>query len=156
MAEDALAAYGLDTLPEYGIIQFLWGQFLAGRGGWEVTEIGDEMREVELLKSELLEAIEQASDTEMLEAVRLDALGKKGRISEQLKQLGKLPAEERKAAGQIINAVKEEIAGAISDKQTVLAQAALDKRLAEETLDISLPSVRQEQGRTHPLSRTMM
>ena len=113
------------------------------------------MREVELLKSELLEAIEQASDTEMLEAVRLDALGKKGRISEQLKQLGKLPAEERKAAGQIINAVKEEIASAISDKQTVLAQAALDKRLAEETLDISLPSGRHEQGRTHPLSRTI-
>ena len=113
------------------------------------------MREVELLKSELLEAIEQASDTEMLEAVRLDALGKKGRISEQLKQLGKLPAEERKAAGQIINAVKEEIASAISDKQTMLAQAALDKRLAEETLDISLPSGRQEQGRTHPLSRTI-
>ena len=131
------------------------GKIRSGRGGWENTEIGDEMREVELLKSELLEAIEQASDTEMLEAVRLDALGKKGRISEQLKQLGKLPAEERKAAGQIINAVKEEIASAISDKQTVLAQAALDKRLAEETLDISLPSGRHEQGRTHPLSRTI-
>ena len=53
------------------------GKIRSGRGGWENTEIGDEMREVELLKSELLEAIEQASDTEMLEAVRLDALGKK-------------------------------------------------------------------------------
>lgn len=113
------------------------------------------MTELDLLKSELLDAISTATEADALEAVRLDALGKKGRISEQLKMLGKLPPEERKDAGQAINALKDEVAAALADKQKRLARAELDKRLAEETLDISLPSAQETAGTTHPLSRTI-
>ncbi len=113
------------------------------------------MSELNLLKSELLDGIATASDAHALEAIRLDALGKKGRISEQLKTLGKLPAEERKEAGQAINALKDEIATAIAEKQEIIAQAELDKKLADEKIDISLPAAQEQEGTTHPLSRTI-
>ena len=113
------------------------------------------MTEIETLKGELLAAVAAATDLAALEAVRLDALGKKGRISVQLKTLGGLEAELRKQTGQALNLVKDEVAEAISARQTELEADALSEQLANERVDISLPVQQPLAGGIHPLSRTM-
>jgi len=109
------------------------------------------------LKTELLAAITAANDEAALEAVRVSALGKKGSISALLATLGKMPAEQRKAEGAAINALKDAVTEALSARREVLKSAALDARLASETVDVSLP-VREapaEIGRIHPLTQVM-
>lgn len=113
------------------------------------------MTEIETLKGELLAAVAAATDLAALEAVRLDALGKKGRISVQLKTLGGLEAELRKQTGQALNLVKDEVAEAISVRQAELEADALSEQLANERVDISLPVQEPLAGGIHPLSRTM-
>jgi phenylalanyl-tRNA synthetase alpha chain len=113
------------------------------------------MMEIETLKGELLAAVAAATDLAALEAVRLDALGKKGRISVQLKTLGGLEAELRKQTGQALNLVKDEVAEAISARQAELEADALSEQLANERVDISLPVQEPLAGGIHPLSRTM-
>ena len=113
------------------------------------------MTEIETLKSELLAAVAAATDLAALEAVRLDALGKKGRISVQLKTLGGLEPELRKQTGQALNLVKDEVAEAISVRQAELEADALSEQLANERVDISLPVQEPLAGGIHPLSRTM-
>jgi phenylalanyl-tRNA synthetase alpha chain len=110
-----------------------------------------------ILKTELLTAITAANDEAALEAVRVGALGKKGSISALLATLGRMPAEQRKAEGAAINALKDAVTEALSARREVLKSAALDARLASETVDVSLP-VREspaEIGRIHPLSQVM-
>ena len=107
------------------------------------------------LKAELMAAIDAAGTLTDLETVRLDALGKKGRISTQLKSLGSLDPEARKTAGQALNLLKEEIAAALAARQSALQQSALAEKLASETIDVSLPARAEMAGRTHPLSRTI-
>ncbi|MGB0397998.1 MAG: phenylalanine--tRNA ligase subunit alpha [Candidatus Puniceispirillaceae bacterium] len=113
------------------------------------------MTEIETLKGELLAAVAAATDLAALEAVRLDALGKKGRISVQLKTLGGLEAELRKQTGQALNLVKDEVADAISARRAELEADALSEQLANERVDISLPVQEPLAGGIHPLSRTM-
>lgn len=113
------------------------------------------MTEIETLKGELLAAVAAATDLAALEAVRLDALGKKGRISVQLKTLGGLEAELRKQTGQALNLVKDEVAEAISARQAELEADALSEQLANERVDISLPVQEPLAGGIHPLGRTM-
>ena len=107
------------------------------------------------LKAELIAAIAATETLEQLEAVRLNALGKKGLISKQLKSLGGLAPDERRQAGQALNVVKEEIGVALAERQAVLKRAELADKLASETIDVSLPARATADGRTHPLSRTI-
>ena len=107
------------------------------------------------LKAELIAAIAATETLEQLEAVRLNALGKKGLISSQLKALGGLVPDERRKAGQALNIVKEEIGAALAERQTVLKRAELADKIASETIDVSLPARATADGRTHPLSRTI-
>ena len=107
------------------------------------------------LKAELIAAIAATETLEQLETVRLNALGKKGLISSQLKALGGLAPDERRQAGQALNVVKEEIAVALAERQAVLKRAELADKLASETIDVSLPARATADGRTHPLSRTI-
>ena len=88
------------------------------------------MQNLDELSSEILSAVEAADTTDALEAVRIDALGKKGRISLMMRALGGMDPEERKAAGQTLNAVKDSIAAAIETRQAALSRAALDARLS--------------------------
>ncbi len=113
------------------------------------------MSDLENLKSSLLTEIAAAGDEAAIEAVRVDALGKKGSISELLKTLGAMTAEERQTRGAAINALKAEITEAIATRKTVLKDAAIDARLKSETVDISLPvrSSPAERGRIHPISQ---
>lgn len=113
------------------------------------------MSDLETLKSSLLNEIDAAADETAIEAIRVNALGKKGSVSELLKTLGKMTPEERQTRGAAINALKNEIGDAIAEKKTVLKEAAINARLEAETVDVSLP-VRQspaEIGRIHPISQ---
>lgn len=111
--------------------------------------------DLEKLQSELLSQVEDAADLAALEQVRIAALGKKGRISEQMAKLGSLPAEQRRDFGQATNAVKAAVSEALEARKTVLEAAALEQRLATERADITLP-VRLgplAEGRIHPVSQ---
>ena len=109
------------------------------------------------LEQAILGQIAAASDEAALEAVRVAALGKKGSISALLSTLGKMSPEERKSQGAAINLAKDKVTEALSARREVLKSAALDARLASETIDVTLP-VREppaEAGRIHPLSQVM-
>ncbi|GJM03648.1 MAG: phenylalanine--tRNA ligase alpha subunit [Rhodomicrobium sp.] len=113
------------------------------------------MSELETLEKQFLQAIDQADDLSSLETVRIDALGKKGKISSLMQGLGKMPPEDRKSFGQAVNAVKQAISSALEVQKSALEQAALNQRLETEREDITLP-VRPSpvsQGRIHPISQ---
>lgn len=91
----------------------------------------------------------------MLEDLRVKFLGKKGEITAILKQMGKLSAEERPVIGQLANSVRADIEQAIATKQAELKQAVAKKRLATETLDVTLPGKAQKIGKPHPLNAVL-
>ena len=107
------------------------------------------------LKKELTSLIEAANDLESLENARVNALGKKGKITAQMKTLGSLDPEARKETGQALNALKDEIADLIARQESGLKKQALDEQLATETLDISLSARPESKGKIHPISQTM-
>jgi phenylalanyl-tRNA synthetase alpha chain len=89
-----------------------------------------------------------------LDAVRVQYLGKKGSLTGQLKQLGKLPPQERRGAGQAINKAKQQLLAAIDQKKTDLQAAVLEAKLQSETIDVSLSGRKMEQGGLHPITLT--
>src|SRR5690606_14159839 len=96
-------------------------------------------------------AVEQAESPQQLDQVRVDYMGKKGHLTEQLKSLGKLSAEERPAAGQAINQAKQEVQQAINAKNDALKQAELAEKLAAEQVDVTLPGRTVMTGGLHPV-----
>ena len=102
-----------------------------------------------------LQVIEATESLETLDQLRIQYLGKKGELTALLKQLGKLPHEERREAGQSINAAKVSVADAIQQRKEVLETAILNKKLASETVDVTLPGRGQETGGLHPVTRTL-
>jgi len=115
------------------------------------------MSDHEELAATLHEEIKGACDEAALEAVRVSALGKKGRISQLMKSLGSMDPEMRKVMGPALNGLKNEIQTAITKRQQVLYAAALDARLQTEKVDVTLPlqPSAQEMGRIHPVSQVM-
>lgn len=113
------------------------------------------MENLEPLANEARAAIEAAQDGAALEQLRVDYLGKKGQITALLKGLGKLSADERPKAGALINVVKQELQELIGARKATLESAAVDARLAAETIDVSLPGRGQSTGGIHPVTRTM-
>jgi len=113
------------------------------------------MDDLNRLQDQLLDQVAQAADLTALDAVRVQALGKKGEVTQRMKSLGKLPPEERKAAGQAFNVVKEAVADAIEARKTALGEAQLEARLAKESIDVTLPARPEALGRIHPISQTM-
>ena len=113
--------------------------------------------EAEKLKNEIIAAIDAAQDARALEDVRVAALGKKGSVSALLKTLGGMSNEERQINGPLFNALRDSVTASIAEKKATLDAAALNARLAEETLDMSLPIApdAQFQGRIHPVSQAM-
>lgn len=97
--------------------------------------------------------IAAASDLRELQEVRVRWLGKKGRLTAELKGLGALPPDERREAGQRINAVKQEIQQALDDRKAELERAELARRLAAERVDVTLPGTRGPDGGLHLLTR---
>ncbi|MBU2099468.1 MAG: phenylalanine--tRNA ligase subunit alpha [Gammaproteobacteria bacterium] len=113
------------------------------------------MTDTAILLETALSAISASSDERTLELLRVDYLGKKGQLTELLKGLGKLPPEQRPAAGEHINEAKRKIQHALDSRREVLIELSLSQQLAAETLDVSLPGRRQSTGGLHPVSRTM-
>jgi len=113
------------------------------------------MSDIERLRESLLSAIEAAADLDALEAARVKALGRKGAITAEMKGLRDLAPEARQAAGQALNALKNEIAAAIEARRATLSEAALEARLAAERVDVTLPVRPEPQGRIHPVSQVL-
>jgi len=113
------------------------------------------MNDLEALRTELTAAVAEAASSDALEALRVDALGKKGRVTQLMKGLGAMDPDERKAAGQALNALKTEIAHAIDARKQDLAAGELEARLAEERIDVTLPVRPETEGRIHPISQTI-
>ena len=113
------------------------------------------MDELDNIRAEALAAVAGAATLEALDAARVAALGKKGAISGLMSRLGAMTADERKAAGAALNAVKDEVAAAIAVRKGELDAKALDERLARERVDVTLPVRPERQGRVHPISQVM-
>jgi len=96
--------------------------------------------------------IEASVDEAALDLVRVEFLGKKGRLTDLLKGLGKLSAEERPAAGAEINKAKQQVQQAISEKKDTLAEAAIQEKLKSERIDVTLPGRNVEEGGLHPVT----
>ncbi|MGH8026688.1 MAG: phenylalanine--tRNA ligase subunit alpha [Pseudoxanthomonas sp.] len=113
------------------------------------------MSDIESLSTQALTDIASAQTPDALESLRVALLGKSGSITAQLKQLGTLPGDQRKAAGEAINIARDAIASALSSRKVVLEDAALDARLGGESIDVTLPGRNAERGGLHPISRTL-
>ncbi len=107
------------------------------------------------LRDRYLTAIATAPDEAALEAVRLEALGKKGEVALALRGLGSMSPEQRQTAGPALNALRDEIASALAAARAALADAALRERLATEWLDVTLPGRQIPSGSIHPVSQVM-
>ena len=113
------------------------------------------MTDLDKLLEEANNRLAQATDLKALDDVRVAYLGKSGQITEQLKSLGKLPKEERSQAGQVINKAKQALQQSIEARKTELEQEVLNKRLASETIDVTLPGRNANSGGLHPVTRTL-
>ena len=113
------------------------------------------MQALDDLKTEATAAIESAGDSAALEKLRVEWLGKKGRVTDLLKSLGQLDADERPKVGAEINAVKQLLNEQISERKETLQQAAIAAQLAAEALDVTLPGRREDLGALHPITRTI-
>jgi len=105
------------------------------------------------LRQKYIEAIAAAADEAALEDLRVQAVGKKGEVSLKMRELGKMTPEQRQVAGPALNALKDEINSALAAKKSALADSALDARLQEEWLDVSLPVRPRRVGTIHPVSQ---
>ena len=113
------------------------------------------MQALDDLKAEATAAIKSAGDSAALEKLRVEWLGKKGRVTDLLKSLGQLDADERPKVGAEINAVKQLLNEQISERKETLQQAAIAAQLAAEALDVTLPGRREDLGALHPITRTI-
>jgi phenylalanyl-tRNA synthetase alpha chain len=113
------------------------------------------MSDIEALSNRAHVDIAAADSPDALEALRVSLLGKHGLITAQLKSLGALPPGQRKVAGEAINRARDAIGAALSARKVELEDAALDARVASETIDVTLPGRNVARGGLHPVSRTM-
>ncbi|HEX7026446.1 MAG TPA: phenylalanine--tRNA ligase subunit alpha [Gammaproteobacteria bacterium] len=111
--------------------------------------------QIESILHEAKAEVGAAADLAALDAVRVRYLGKKGLVTEQLKQLGGLPPEQRKTAGQQINRLKQSVTELLETRKVALEQAEAGARLAAGTLDVTLPGRHGQAGGLHPVTRTL-
>lgn len=109
-------------------------------------------QELQRIKEEALSAIKSASDEQALQDVRVKYLGKKGEVTALLKGLGKLSSEERPKMGALVNAVRQALEEEIDALKTSMEVAAMNARLEEEKIDITLPGRAPKTGHIHPLT----
>lgn len=113
------------------------------------------MENLEALTEEALTLVAKAGDLAALDSVRVNYLGKKGHLTALRKSLGKLSAEERPAAGAKINEAVGRVQDGINESKQALEKAAINAKLASETIDVTLEGRRNEAGSVHPVSRTL-
>jgi phenylalanyl-tRNA synthetase alpha chain len=108
---------------------------------------------IQELESRSLARIASATSAEELEAVRVDALGRKGGLTQFSKEMGKLTPEERKQLGMRINSAKQKLEERLESRKTEFAEAALRARLDAEWVDLTLPAPGPRRGHLHPITR---
>lgn len=107
------------------------------------------------LKQEVIQKITDAQSVKELQDVRVAYLGKKGPITDLLKGMGKLPAEERPKMGALVNEMRQEVTAVLDARSAELEQAAIDAQLANETIDVTLPGRTVQIGNHHPLTKVI-
>jgi phenylalanyl-tRNA synthetase alpha chain len=112
------------------------------------------MDDFERLRSEIEQAIAAAPDLAALDQVRVGAIGKKGSISTLMGRLGSLQGDEKRAWGQRVNQLKDEVTAALEARHAELGKAELARKLAGERLDLTLPAAIERVGKIHPISQT--
>lgn len=112
-------------------------------------------QQLKQLEQEALAKIEVASNLKELNDVRVAYLGKKGPITDLLKGMGKLSAEERPKMGALVNTVRENLTEVLTAKMTALEEAAIQEQLEKESIDVTLPGARVAIGNRHPLTRVI-
>ena len=113
------------------------------------------MSETQALQAKLVGDIEAATDLDAIEALRVAALGKAGSVTGLLKTLGGMSPDERQVEGPKIHALREAVTEAIATRKAALEGAALDAKLADEKLDMTLPAADAPKGSIHPVSQVM-
>ena len=108
---------------------------------------------IKQVQTEALERIQVSRNLDELEAVRVDALGRKGSLSQFSKDFGKLTPEERAAAGKALNAAKQELEAALEGRKQAFEQDAERQRLGTEWIDFTLPAPGPRRGSLHPVTR---
>ncbi len=106
------------------------------------------------LKSDALAHITQAANLNTLDQIRVQFLGKSGSVTGLLKQVGALPPDQRKHFGEQVNQLRDELSAILSDRQKQLEAAALNQKLASETIDVTLPPSLKNLGTIHPVTQT--
>jgi phenylalanyl-tRNA synthetase alpha chain len=119
------------------------------------VDLSDLTRDLEGLRDEALTAIAAASDVASLEAIELDVLGKKGRLTTILRGIGALPADDRPRVGAVANVVREAIDAALAVRGADLRGAALETRLRAEAIDVTTPGRPIRRGALHPIIETI-
>ncbi|GAB4282976.1 MAG: phenylalanine--tRNA ligase subunit alpha [Coriobacteriia bacterium] len=114
--------------------------------------IADDLRS---MRDDALRRIDQASDLEALEAVRIEYLGKKGSLTAILRGLGSLPADERPVVGKVSNEVRVAVEDALSARRETLRSAEIEARIAAEAVDVTLPGRRRRAGTAHVIDQVV-
>jgi phenylalanyl-tRNA synthetase alpha chain len=112
-------------------------------------------QQLEAIRAAAVAAMENAANTEDLEALRVQYLGKKGELTAVLKQMGKLSAEERPVIGQLANEVRAKLENAIETRAGELASKAMAARLLAETVDVTIPGQTYRLGKQHPMYQVL-
>ena len=107
--------------------------------------------QLEKIKQEALAALAETQDAAELDSLRVKYLGKKGELTAVLKQMGKLSAEERPVIGQMANDVRELITAELEARKAKIEEIALEARLKEEALDVTIPGTEKKLGHQHPM-----
>ena len=118
-------------------------------------DLSDLTRDLESLRDEALASIGASQDVPALEAIELDVLGKKGRLTATLRGIGALPPDDRPRVGAIANQVRGEIETALAERGTVLRGSALTERLDAERVDVTTPGRAIRRGTLHPINETI-
>ena len=113
------------------------------------------MTDLNTLKTDLIAQVDAAPDAAALESIRISALGKSGQISELLKSLGKMSPDERREQGPLINGLRDAVAARLAERKAEMEAAELDRRLAAEGVDLSLPAPPRRRGSVHPTMQVM-
>lgn len=113
------------------------------------------MAELDPLSGDIRQAIAAAPSPEALEEIRVKVLGRRGTLTEAMKELGRLDPEARRRRGAELNRAKERIAEALAEATARLGRAALEQRLMSERADVTLPVPFADPGRIHPISQTI-
>jgi phenylalanyl-tRNA synthetase alpha chain len=119
------------------------------------VDLADLTSDLEALRTEALDAIAAAPDAATLEALELDVLGKKGRLTAVLRGIGGLPAEDRPKVGAIANTVRQAVEAALAERGTALRGSELETRLRDEAVDVTTPGRPIRRGTLHPSIEAM-